>query len=207
MKKIIVTVIIITFTLSGYSQSFFSDLIRFNNGGMFSLQWNVGMPTGDMKDFTSKTSFSGINLDFKHCYKNGIILGGRTGWQYFSEDMGLKNIKEGTTSSYTEQINKINIFPILATADYMYMNDILIPYIGLGIGGYIINTSTYENNVKQSSDGSFNFGLSPEIGLTMPFIISNLGMNVNTKYNYAFGAGSSSGLGWFEFNIGLSFMY
>ncbi len=207
MKKIFAGILILTLVIQAQSQSFFSEIVQFNNGGMFSLQWSIGQPTGSMTDFTGETSIVGINLDFKHCYKNGIILGGRTGWQYFNEDIGLNNVIKGSTATYTKQINKINVLPIMVTADYLFNNSTLLPYAGIGVGAFFIAESTQTNNIETYSNNSFNFGISPEVGLTIPFIVSYAGMNINTKYNYAFGAGPSSGMGWFEFNVGLSIMY
>ena len=207
MKKFITSILLIIVVFNVQSQSFFSELLQFNSGGMLSLQWNIGQPTGSMKDFTSKTSIAGINLDFKHCYRNGIILGGRAGWQNFNEDIGLSNVKTRTSATYTKEINKINVVPILVTADYLFNSNIILPYAGMGLGVFYVSQSTEINNVKTYSEKSFNFGISPEIGVTIPFIVSYAGMNINTKYNYAFGAGSSSGMGWFEFNVGISIMY
>lgn len=96
---------------------------------------------------------------------------------------------------------------MLAIVDYMVRSDKFIPYAGVGIGAYFINTYVSSNNVKTESTSSFHFGVSPEIGITIPFIISNFGLNVSTRYNYAIKTGKSDSFSWFDFNIGLSLMY
>ena len=205
MKKILITLITIFLTSSIFAQ--FSELLRFNSGGLVSVQWNMAQPVGSMTDFVNNTSFKGINIDYRHCYKKNIILGGRIGWNSFFENKGLSNIEDGTTTSYTNLEHKVNAIPMLVVVDYMVRSDKFIPYAGVGIGAYFINSYVSSNNVKTTSTNSFHFGVSPEVGITIPFIISNFGLNVSTRYNYAFGAGSSSGYSWFDFNIGLSMMY
>jgi len=205
MKKTLITLITIFLTSSIFAQ--FSELLRFNSGGLINVQWNMAQPVGSMTDFVNSTSFKGINIDYRHCYKNNIILGGRIGWNNFFENKGLSNIEDGTTTSYTNLEHKVNAIPMLVVVDYMVRSDKFIPYAGVGIGGYFINSYVESNNVKTTSTNSFRFGVSPEVGITIPFIISNFGLNVSSRYNYVLGAGSSSDYSWFDFNIGLSLMY
>lgn len=205
MKKVLIIFIVTLMSSSIYAQ--FREILNFNSGGMFSVQWNIAKPLGSMHDFVKNTSFSGISFNYKHCYKNDIIIGGRTGWNYFYENKGLTNVENGISTTYKPLDHKVNVIPLLLVIDYMVKSNKFIPYAGIGIGTYFINSSVTSNNVKTTSGNTFHFGVSPEVGLTIPFIISNFGLNLSTRYNYALGAGSSSGYSWFDFNIGLSFMY
>lgn len=205
MKKISVTFLAILFSLSTFAQ--FMDMLRFNGGGMLSVQWDMAKPIGPMSDFVKNTSFKGVNIDYRHCYKNNIILGGRTGWNHFYENKGLTNIEDGNTTTYSRLVHKVNAIPIMLVADYMVNSDKFIPYVGIGIGAYYISSSITSNNLAAETNSAFYFGVSPEVGVTIPFIISNFGLNLGTRYNYALGAGNSSGYSWFSFGIGLSFMY
>ena len=74
MRRIIITAIAIIMSTSMFAQ--LGNLLYFNSGGKISLQWNMASPMGDMKDITSKYSFSGISIDYRHCYKQNIIIGG-----------------------------------------------------------------------------------------------------------------------------------
>jgi hypothetical protein len=205
MKKILITITFIIFTTSIFAQ--FGDLLRFNSGGMVNLQWNIAKPVGSMSDFVGNTSLSGFNIGYRHCYKNNFIIGGRTGLISFYEYLGFTNVNVDNTTTYSRVENRVNAVPILFIVDYMYNSDKLIPYVGIGIGTYFINTSTTSDNVTLKSNNSFHFGVSPEVGITIPFIVSNFGLNLSSRYNYALGAGSSSGYSWFDFTIGISFMY
>ena len=202
MKKILVTFSIILFT-----SSLFAQLFSFNSGGMISVQWDMAKPMGSMTDFVKNTSFTGINIDYRHCYKNNIIIGGRTGWNSFYENRKLVIIEDGQPISYQNIQHKVNTVPIMFVVDYMVNSDKIIPYAGIGIGTYYIGSSTISNNVTNESNNSFHFGVSPELGITIPFIVSNFGLNLSSRYNYAFGTSESDEYSWFNFSIGLSFMY
>ncbi len=205
MKKVIVTLSAILISSTIFAQ--FGDIFRFNSGGMITVQWNMAKPVGPMSDFVKNTSHTGINIDYRHCYKNNIIIGGRTGWNYFYENKGLSNVEDGTSITYEPLDNKVNIIPLMIVVDYMVNSEKFIPYAGIGIGTYFINTTSSSNNVTSESINSFHFGVSPEVGITIPFIISNFGLNLSTRYNYAIKTGKTDSFSWFDFNIGLSLMY
>lgn len=188
-------------------QAQLGNLLSFNSGGQLSVQWNMATPMGEMKDFTSGYSFSGISIDYRHCYKSNIIIGGRTGWNGFYENKGLTAVENGSTNNYTRLENKINVLPILFIVDYMVPSNKFIPYAGIGIGGYFINSSVSSDNIGTQNTNSFHFGVSPEVGITIPFIISNFGLNLSTRYNYVLKTSKTTNFSWFDFNIGLSFMY
>jgi len=205
MKQLI-TILFFFATTSAFAQ--FSELLRFNSGGMISVQWDTSIPTSSMTDFVGNKSYTGINIDYKHCYQHNIILGARTGWDYFYENR-LNVIKEGVDNTITLQHikHKVNIIPLLLIVDYMVKSDKVIPYIGIGIGGYYINRAILQDNVSIESNNSFQFGVSPELGITIPSIMNKFGFSISTKYNYTLGTKNAPSYSWFNFSIGASFMY
>lgn len=205
MKKVIS--LIITVFLFTSTQAQFGNLLSFNSGGQISVQWNMAQSMGDMKDFVAPTTLSGISIDYRHCYKENIIIGGRTGWIGFYENVGLTNVENGTTQNYTRLEHKVNAAPILFIVDYMVSSNKFIPYAGLGIGGYFINSSVSSDLVGTQYTNTFHFGVSPEVGITIPFIISNFGLNLSTRYNFVLKTSKTTHYSWFDFNIGISFMY
>ncbi len=206
MRKILIIITAILISTSAFSQ--FADLLKFNSGGMVSIQWDMSKPTASMTNFVGNTSFSGFNIDYKHCYQHHIILGGRTGLNYFYENR-IELIMGGadSTISLVHFKNALKAVPIMFVADYMIESDKFIPYLGIGIGTYYIGTAVSNDNVVTESNNSFLFGVSPEIGITIPSIFRNFGFNFSTKYNYAFGTSKAPNYSWFNFSIGLSFMY
>lgn len=205
MKKTLILFTVILLSSSLFAQ--IGDLLRFNSGGMIHVQWNIAKPAGSMSDLMTSTSFSGFNIDYRHCYKNNIIIGGRVGLNSFLESRNVIIIDLVNDISYGNINYRINAVPIMFIVDYMFSSNKFIPYVGVGIGTYFINSYTKSNNTTTEKNSSFHFGVSPEVGITIPFIISNFGLSLGSRYNYALGAGSSSGYSWFDFNIGISFMY
>lgn len=205
MKKILITLTILLLTSSIYAQ--ISNLINFNSGGMISVQWDMSMPMSSMSDFVKNTSFTGFNVDYRHCYQHNIILGGRIGWNHFYENrmQVIKDVNNTITISHFK--HTLNAMPILLVADYMVRSEKFIPYAGIGIGGYYIGSVISQDNITTESNNSFHFGVSPEIGITIPSILSNFGFNMSTRYNYALGTKKASSYSWFNFSIGFSFMY
>jgi len=206
MKKII-TLTITLFVFTAINAQFIRDVLSFNSGGQISLQWNMAQPLGAMKDFVSPWTYSGISVDYRHCYKDNIIIGGRTGWNGFYENVGLTNVENGTTQTYSRLEHRVNAIPILFIVDYMVPSNKFIPYAGIGIGGYYINSSVSSNNLGTQYTNSFHFGVSPEVGITIPFIISNFGLTVSSRYNFVVKTSKTTHYSWFDFNIGISMMY
>lgn len=206
MKKVSLLIISLL-VITTINAQFFRDVLSFNSGGQVSLQWNMAQPVGEMQDFISPWSYSGISIDYRHCYKNNFIIGGRTGWNGFYENKGLSDIENGVSQNYNRLEHKMNIMPVLFVVDYMVPSNIVIPYGGIGIGGYFVNSSVSSNNLGTQYTNTFHFGVSPEVGITIPFIISNFGLNISTRYNYVVKTSKTTAYSWFDFNIGLSMMY
>jgi hypothetical protein len=206
MKRTITTITIILLTTQLFAQ--FGNLLHLNSGGMVNIQWDISKPNSTMSDFVGNTSTTGINIDYRHCYQNNIIIGGRLGWNHFYENR-LSVIKENPDNTITLSHikNTINAAPLLFVADYMINSNKIIPYAGIGIGAYYISSIISQDNITTESNNSFHFGVSPEIGITIPSILSNFGFNLSTRYNYAFGTKKESSYSWFNFSIGFSFMY
>ncbi len=206
MRKIITTITVILLTVPIFAQ--FSNLLHLNSGGMVNVQWDISKPSNIMADFVGNTSFTGINIDYRHCYQNSIIIGGRMGWNHFYENrltVIIENPDNTIALSHTK--NTVNAAPILFVVDYMIKSDKIIPYAGIGIGTYYISSIISQDNITAESNNSFHFGVSPEIGITIPSILSNFGFNLSTRYNHAFGTEKVSSYSWFNFSIGFSFMY
>ncbi len=205
MKKAILSIFILVSTVSSFAQ--FGNLLNFNSGGLIMVQWDMAIPTGQTRDFISNGTFKGISIDYRHCYRNNFIIGGRTGWTGFYENKGLTDIENGITKVYSRLEHKINAAPILFVVDYMVPSNKFITYAGIGVGGYFINSLVSSDKLGNKNTNTFHFGVSPEVGITIPFIISNFGLNVSTRYNFVLKTSKTTNFSWFDFNIGLSFMY
>jgi hypothetical protein len=82
-----------------------------------------------------------------------------------------------------------------------------MPYVGMGAGGYLVN---YEKwfGVVPTAERTFNFGLSPEIGVVIPFKNSGIGLILNGRFNEVFYSHNEiRNLRYAEATIGLYFGY
>lgn len=195
MKRIFFTLMISVLL----SSSLFSQ-----KGGMISLQWNIAIPTSFTSDFVNNISLKGFNIDYRVCLRQNLYIGGRAGLNVFYEDKGWTTLDIDNKTMYSNYKHYINSIPIMLSAGYLFNSRKFVPYAGINLGTYYITSKNLVSNGKSIYQNAFHFGVSPEIGISIPFIISNFGLNVSARYNYAFGSPSYS---WIDVGIGLSFMY
>ena len=204
MIRILLSLAIILTSFIANAQ--FREIFNFNSGGMASVQWNMSAPIGAMRNTVSTNTIQGISVDYRHCYRNNFIFGGRTGYHRFFEDKGKTNINNGS-SVYVRDENTITAIPLLFNVDYMVPSQKFIPYAGIGLGVYFMKTTNVTNISGTQNTNSVHFGVSPEAGITIPFIISNFGFSISTRYNFVLKTAKTDNFSWLDFNIGLSFMY
>lgn len=179
MKKILI-ISIILFGLSPFIKA-----------QMLNLNYQISVPFGDVKDFTDKTSFRGMDLGYHYFLGERFSLGASIGWNVYYQDLKhhTNDFKfRGSDESYTitgNQYRYINTVPILAIGRYYLSNSSasVQPYIGLGLG-----TSWTEKRLEvgqyASNISRWQFAMSPEIGMYVP-LTDQLALNVGAKYNYA----------------------
>jgi len=197
MRSIFIIISVLFFSIQNFAQT----------GSMWSLQWEAALPVGETRSLMKNNSYKGISFEYKKCFRQNIIYGGRVAYNSFYENKGLSTIEIDNTlvSGYFQ--NYMNIVPIMLTAGYLFNNRQLVPYAGLGVGTYYIQSKSITGSQTYITENAWHFGFSPEVGLTIPFIVSNFGLNLNAKYNYAVKTKNTPGHSWFSFGIGLSFMY
>ncbi|MCK4751718.1 MAG: hypothetical protein KAT15_31900, partial [Bacteroidales bacterium] len=106
---------------------------------------------------------------------------------------------------YGKRYNYINAFPLMAAGRYyLRPGAALRPYVGAGLGAYIINKTT-DFGLYREQNKNWHFGIYPEAG----FIVQmgqEAFFNVAARYNYAFkSAGESHS--WLGIQTGVTFIY
>jgi hypothetical protein len=198
MKKIfflLLTLILLSSTL--FSQK----------GGMISLQWNMAVPTGQTNDFVGNISLKGVNLDYRLCIKPNIYVGARAAWNVFYEDQGWKTVSVDNNTMYSNYRHYINTIPVMLSGGYLFNSRKFVPYAGLNLGAYYITSKNLAADGNAVYQNAVHFGVAPEIGISIPFIISNFGLNITTRYNWAIGMNDVPGYSWVDASVGISFMY
>ncbi len=178
MKKLLV----ITICLFGLSS--------FAKAQMLNLNYQIGLPLGDIKDFTSKASFRGMDLEYHYFLNERFSIGAAIGWNVYYDDKD--NVTQDFTFSESEkvytisghQFRYINTIPMLAIGRYYTMDKSkpIRPYIGVGIGS-CWTEKRLELGQFASTISRWQFQVSPEIGMYAP-VSDQFAFNFSARYNY-----------------------
>lgn len=202
MKKIL-TLAIILFSLS--------PLLK---AQMLNLNYQISVPLGDVKDFTDKASFRGMDLEYHHFMGEQFSLGAAIGWNVFYHNLDHHTDDfrfNGNDDIYTitgNQYRYINTVPIMAIGRYYFTDSRanVRPFLGLGLG-----TRWTEKRLEvgqyTSTISRWQFSFAPEVGMLVP-VNDQLALNFGAKYSYGTKAahGRVPEFQSFTFSIGLVLM-
>lgn len=195
MKKIIF--LMIFGALLGTTKSFGQQ------DSYMSVQYSVSFGTGDMSEYISKTSWRGILLEYRGYVSSQVFAGVDVGWNVFYEKKDYDTYTQGTESLSGIQFRYQNQVPILATLDYLFMNDSEIrPYIGLGIGTMYSERAT-DMNLYRLKQNSWQFAVKGEVGLLYEVSYSS-SIKLAAKYYNGFKTGKMENQGFFSINLGMA---
>jgi hypothetical protein len=167
-----------------------------------SLTYQPAQPLSNTESFTEGFSWRGLGYDIKKFVKPNLAMGLSFGWHSFDQQTDEVVSAFGIDVS-GDQFRYVNSFPILVNGSYFFGSPgRLRPYLSANIGVYIMEHrmdvglySLHETNV--------HFGLAPEAGIAFP-VRENLAAVLNSRYNYAFSAGSVEDQSYVTFGIGLA---
>lgn len=172
----------------------------------FALNYTVGIPTGETKDFIGKTSFRGVSLDFSYFMDYQFEIGFSTGWQIFYEDYGYQTEVQGTQTLTSTRKNYINSIPLYATGTYFFTKkQDLRPYFTLG-AGTIYNQIDENIGFYTFSNSGWQFGLRPELGIRKK-VNYGFGVTASARYNYGFETKDIPELSYYTVALGLIWMH
>ncbi|QLE00380.1 porin family protein [Galbibacter sp. BG1] len=170
-----------------------------------SLNYSIGVPTGNLNDFISRISGSGFSIDYKRMVAPNIYLGGEFGYNYFSEEKDYDTYTDETASISGIQTRYNTSVPITLTADYVFTdNSQFKPYIGLGIGT-VYNNREVDLGLLTSAVDTWFFTLKPEAGIIYN-LSSYTGIKVSSRYYQTFNNKDLDAHSYFAFDIGFVFM-
>ena len=176
-------------------------------GFIYNINWNIGIPTSDLKDFLSDEDISlgGVSVDYRRFIQDNITVGGYFAWDFFNgSTQEMINIDDVDVSGFQRMF--VNSFPIMLNSHYYFkkQGDVR-PYGGIGLGvvrslqRVSIGTFDFQNN-------NWHFGLYPEVGLLIPVGEYGNAM-VGGKYMVAFATNDSIDYTYFSINIGISYSF
>lgn len=181
---------------------------------MINLNYQISLPMNQVKDFTSKASFRGFDLEYHQFLGEQFSVGAAIGWDVYYKDKknSTGNFRfRGNDNTYTitgNQYRYINFVPMLAIGRYYFtdQNSAVRPYVGLGLG-----TSWTEKRLEvgqfSSTISRWQFAMAPEAGMYIP-VSDQIAFNVGARYYYATKAahGRVPEIQQFSFNFGIILM-
>lgn len=175
-------------------------------GGIWNFQWVIGVPMGETSDFLSQASVRGFGVEGRGFVTDNLTVGGRIGWQTFYQNFDFVTIEteDFTISGY--QRKYVNAIPITIGAHYYFGRARVLPYAGVGVGPYYVETRDYMG-IYYVEEKNWHFGVAPELGVVIPFGDSNSGINFAAKYQYAAKTKDAQSVSWLEFDIGISYVF
>ncbi len=208
MKKIIISLAIF-FVLSasaGYSQTGGEGFFRKN---LLGMNYSLSFPVSDFHDFIQDMGYRGWDVELKTFVTDNIAVGGGLGWYAFYQKYPRDTYEFENGALTTTVFAYHYSVPMRAVVDYYFLpNSFVHPWIGLNINLYY-NDRELQVGYYLISDESWNFGLTPEVGILVPFGRNvDWGAHVKGKYNYQFyNRERFNNLSWFDVTFGLSYTF
>lgn len=177
-------------------------------GGVWNFTWDIGFPISSTSDFISQPSLRGFAVEGRGYVSNRILIGGRGAWNTFYEDFGwtTEDISGTSATLYGYKRRYMNVVPLMVTGHYEFGRGAVLPYVGIGIGTYYIETRDFLG-LYYIQQKAWHFGVYPEVGVVIPFGGGGAGVNINAKYNYAAQTKDTDAQSWISLGVGLSYIF
>ena len=138
MKKIILLSAIIlscvgvsraqTYGNYGYSNNYMRQI--------FSVNYQIAIPLGDSKDFVSRTSFEGVNINWEYFVTHNLTVGVNLGYNNYNKKVPQQVYRPNDYEAVNAaQYRYTQVFPLKAQIKCYFTPDNFIKaYAGVGIG-------------------------------------------------------------------------
>lgn len=135
------------------------------------VQYSLGIPMGSLKNAVSDISPRGARVALYFGINDNLAIGGGAGYQDFYQktDRKLYQLADGSDISAVRSYS-IQAIPILFESKWNFSPGKTIqPYVGLGIGGNLVNYNNYLGEFGSEQKSSFGFAARPHAGVYIPF--------------------------------------
>ena len=173
----------------------------------YNVDWQFNIPSNK---FVDKVSGWGMNFDAGWYLTPDIAIGAfmnyHTNNQYV--DRAVVHVSDAT-SIYTDQQRSLYQLPFGLTMLYRIIESDWQPYVAMKLGAEYAYTSSYYNIYKSSED-SWGFYMSPEIGVRWYPLPNGVGLHAAAYYSFSTNKGDVMGGEFknpsnFGFRLGLAF--
>lgn len=171
-----------------------------------SFQYAIGFGSGDLSDYISKASFRGFLFEYKNSFINeNILIGVDIAWNAFYENVD-DVYTEGDASISGKQWRYSNHFPLLISAEYLFLPDnSLRPFVNFGLGT-MYTQHRLDMNVYSFEQDAWSFAIKPEIGAIYD-MGNNSGLKLAAKYYTGFKSGDLETQSYFSISAGIVFNF
>lgn len=180
------------------------------NRGLLSFEYNISFPMGEFSDdFISKVGFRGGHLELKGMINDYLSVGGSIGWYGFFEKYPRSTYEFDEGAITTTVLNYYYSLPLKAVAHYYVIPSAFVqPFIGLSLG-VTYNELQREIGIYYLEDKAWDFTLTPELGVLIPFgNEAEWGAVIKGRYNHVFYNGDDLGnIQTVDLTIGLVYAY
>ena len=191
MKKYIITLSLFVAALSLSGQ----DVV-------WKFNYDMGIPFGDTKEYTSPVSWRGLTLDMDRLINDNLALGLGFSWSTFVEKEADSYYERDKILMHGTQVRYINNIPLMARISWYQPLDMLEAYFTLGVGTAWQETRR-EIGLWAFSGNYWQFALAPEVGVLFPVGMSYGSLKV--KYNHAFEtSGGAPTLSYLSIGVGFA---
>ena len=173
----------------------------------YNVDWQFNIPSNK---FVDKASGWGMNFDAGWYITPDIAIGTFLNYHTNNEyiDRAVVQVSDNT-SIFTDQQRSFYQLPFGVTFLYRIIESDWQPYVAMKLGAEYAYTSSYYN-IYKSSDDSWGFYMSPEIGVRWYPWPNGVGMHAAAYYSYSTNKSSVMGAELkdpsnFGFRLGLAF--
>jgi outer membrane protein len=195
MKKIFFLLIVCSLLVSSKSYG--------QQDSYISVQYAVSFGTGDLSDYISKTSWRGVQVEYRSPVRSNLLVGLDVAWNVFYERKDYDTYTVDTRSLSGVQYRYQNEVPILASVDYLISSEnALKPYIGFGLGTIYSERAT-DMNLYRMLEKTWQFALKGEVGLLYELNYAS-SVKFAAKYYNAFQTETLDSQGYFSLSLGMA---
>ncbi len=166
------------------------------------------LPVGGLKDLTANASLRGADIAILYGVSDKVGVGLNIGFQDFYQKFPREvyQLQDGSHISAVVT-NSIQAIPFLATGKYNFMPaSIVQPYAAAGLGGAFLVNRQFVGE-SPNDENKIVLAMRPAAGVYIPFRRGGeAGLNASVSYTHlAYKSGSTKGLGFIGFGVGISF--
>ena len=146
--------------------------------------WEFGVPVGN--NFVTSFSALGFSIGYSRFIQENTAVGIESGWNNYYEYAPRKTYEFESGAATTDLYKYIYTVPIVLNLTHYYkLNDVLSPFIRIGLGAQYSEQNLYYN-VYETKNTNWGFVAIPEIGAIIHFNkFSPWGLNLAVRYKFS----------------------